>query len=148
MAAQGEAVVTGAQIATAQNAAAASGRGQFAGWIREQLRARNWSQADLYRVAGVSRSWTSRACNGEVGENVDSVLRVLAAFGIEIASAAPPPARPRRVYPHALACSVPDCERKAFARGWCAAHYGRWHRDGDVRAGEPIGAYAKRKGKR
>lgn len=36
-------------------------------------------------------------------------------------------------------CSVPDCTRTGkIMRGWCAAHYFRWKRCGDVRADEPI----------
>ena len=138
--------MTGAQIAAAQNAAAAAGRAHFAGWIREQLHARRWSQADLCRVSGVGRSWLSRAAHGEVGENVDSILRVLAAFGIEVVAVQPPPLPPRRNYPRALSCAVRDCDRKRYARGLCEAHYAREHRGGDVRAGEPIGSYARRKG--
>lgn len=28
-------------------------------------------------------------------------------------------------------CSLPDCDRKVFARGWCGPHYKRWYRHGD-----------------
>ena len=35
-------------------------------------------------------------------------------------------------------CSVQDCDRGAFARGWCQAHYSRWRTTGDVQADEPI----------
>lgn len=27
-------------------------------------------------------------------------------------------------------CSVPDCDKLAYVRGWCQAHYSRWHRHG------------------
>ncbi len=27
-------------------------------------------------------------------------------------------------------CSIPDCERVAWQRGWCQRHYGRWWRNG------------------
>ena len=33
------------------------------------------------------------------------------------------------------ACTVPDCERPAYIRGWCRAHYARWQRHGDPTAG-------------
>lgn len=32
-------------------------------------------------------------------------------------------------------CSVPDCDRGAYARGWCTKHYQRWLRHGDTRGG-------------
>jgi HNH endonuclease len=28
-------------------------------------------------------------------------------------------------------CSIPDCERRAMARGWCQLHYERWRATGD-----------------
>jgi hypothetical protein len=28
-------------------------------------------------------------------------------------------------------CSIDDCEKTAYKRGWCNAHYGRWQRLGD-----------------
>jgi hypothetical protein len=37
-------------------------------------------------------------------------------------------------------CSVPDCNGKARARGWCRAHYQRWQRHGDVGADRPLKA--------
>lgn len=27
-------------------------------------------------------------------------------------------------------CSITDCSKKKYCRGWCRAHYGRWHRTG------------------
>ena len=36
-------------------------------------------------------------------------------------------------------CSVETCDRKHYARGWCASHYSRWWSGGDVRADVPIG---------
>lgn len=38
-------------------------------------------------------------------------------------------------------CSVEGCERPAYARGWCQAHYGRWRQHGDVRADVPVGQW-------
>lgn len=35
-------------------------------------------------------------------------------------------------------CSVPNCPRSVLARGWCAGHYGRWKRTGDVQADQPF----------
>lgn len=32
----------------------------------------------------------------------------------------------------AKACLVDDCGKKAIGRGWCAMHYSRWRRNGDV----------------
>ena len=32
-------------------------------------------------------------------------------------------------------CSVPDCDRGAYARGWCSKHYQRWRTHGDPRGG-------------
>lgn len=40
-------------------------------------------------------------------------------------------------------CSVASCDRPAYTRGWCKAHYKRWHKTGDVRADEPIGRYSE-----
>lgn len=34
------------------------------------------------------------------------------------------------------ACTVYDCLRPRWARGWCKAHYGRWRRTGD-----PLGVW-------
>lgn len=28
-------------------------------------------------------------------------------------------------------CSVEDCDRQAWARGWCSKHYSRWYKHGD-----------------
>lgn len=27
-------------------------------------------------------------------------------------------------------CSIPDCDRRHYARGWCAKHYSKWRRSG------------------
>jgi hypothetical protein len=35
------------------------------------------------------------------------------------------------------ACQIDDCERAAFARGWCVKHYTRWHRTGDPLSARP-----------
>lgn len=32
-------------------------------------------------------------------------------------------------------CIVDECDRTAFARSWCAMHYSRWQRRGDIGAG-------------
>jgi len=29
-------------------------------------------------------------------------------------------------------CSVEDCEKPIYGRGWCSTHYSRWKRNGDV----------------
>lgn len=29
------------------------------------------------------------------------------------------------------ACSIPECDRQRWARGWCQRHYGAWKRHGD-----------------
>ena len=34
-------------------------------------------------------------------------------------------------------CSIPDCARPTFVRGWCGAHYHRWQRYGDPLGGGP-----------
>lgn len=28
-------------------------------------------------------------------------------------------------------CTIPDCEKREFARGWCTTHWRRWSRHGD-----------------
>lgn len=38
--------------------------------------------------------------------------------------------------PDATPCSEPDCDRRAYARGWCAMHYKRWLRTGSPVRGE------------
>ena len=35
-------------------------------------------------------------------------------------------------------CSVPICDRAARTRGWCHAHYIRWHQTGDVQPDVPL----------
>ena len=48
---------------------------------------------------------------------------------------------PDRVVPRPPAmCGVPGCDRPAVARGWCPAHYRRWHKTGDARAQVPLRA--------
>jgi hypothetical protein len=39
-----------------------------------------------------------------------------------------------------MICSVGSCDRKAWCRGMCVAHYFRWRNTGDVNADRPIGA--------
>jgi hypothetical protein len=34
-------------------------------------------------------------------------------------------------------CSISDCARPAYSRGWCQAHYTRWRRYGDPLGGGP-----------
>jgi len=34
-------------------------------------------------------------------------------------------------------CSIPDCGRPVFGRGWCNSHYKRWYRYGDPLQGGP-----------
>lgn len=34
-------------------------------------------------------------------------------------------------------CSIPDCEKPHWARGWCSAHYQRWRRGIPIQ-GEPV----------
>jgi hypothetical protein len=33
-------------------------------------------------------------------------------------------------------CSIPDCGKAVFSRGWCCAHWFRWRRHGDPLAGK------------
>lgn len=37
-------------------------------------------------------------------------------------------------------CSVPECKRPLYRRGWCAGHYQRWKKYGDPLAGGPVRA--------
>lgn len=37
-----------------------------------------------------------------------------------------------------VACSVDECERPAEKRTWCAAHYRRWHKHGDLMTHIPV----------
>jgi len=32
-------------------------------------------------------------------------------------------------------CSIPDCGKRHKAHGWCAMHYGRWRKHGDINGG-------------
>lgn len=41
-------------------------------------------------------------------------------------------------------CSITDCGKKFYARGWCYAHYLRWRRHGDPLAGGTSNGAAKR----
>ena len=36
-------------------------------------------------------------------------------------------------------CSIDDCNRPLYGRGWCNTHYARWRRHGDPEHGGPIG---------
>lgn len=38
-------------------------------------------------------------------------------------------------------CSVENCGRPAEKRGWCNAHYRRWHKTGNVQAHKPLRPY-------
>jgi hypothetical protein len=41
-------------------------------------------------------------------------------------------------------CSIPDCSKSVYARGWCSAHYQKWLRHGDPEGGgTPIGMPVK-----
>lgn len=40
--------------------------------------------------------------------------------------------------PAGTKCSVEGCERGVAARGWCATHYYRWKRTGNIRASDSI----------
>ena len=41
-------------------------------------------------------------------------------------------------------CSIQECDRKVYARGWCQTHYARFIRTGDPGADQPIGSYQRR----
>ena len=41
-------------------------------------------------------------------------------------------------------CSVELCEREISSFGWCAPHYGRWFKHGDVQAEVPIAPRMRR----
>lgn len=43
-----------------------------------------------------------------------------------------------------MTCSIDSCDNTHYGRGWCAVHYERWRRNGDVDAGRPV--VAKRPG--
>lgn len=36
-------------------------------------------------------------------------------------------------------CSLPECSKRAIARGWCESHYRRWKRHGDPLLGRTLG---------
>jgi hypothetical protein len=42
--------------------------------------------------------------------------------------------------------AVEKCRNDAWRRGWCRAHYYRWHQHGDVLADIPIGELGRKKG--
>ncbi len=37
-----------------------------------------------------------------------------------------------------MICSVPNCGRKAVARGWCQGHWQRWRDHGDLKSDQPL----------
>lgn len=41
-------------------------------------------------------------------------------------------------------CVIEGCDHRAITRGWCATHYDRWWRTGDVDAGRPIRTLTRR----
>jgi hypothetical protein len=38
----------------------------------------------------------------------------------------------------APSCSVPACDARHYARGWCVSHYRRWARSGDLSPDRPL----------
>jgi transcriptional regulator with XRE-family HTH domain len=52
----------------------------FADWLREELKKRDWSQADLSKKAGISPSQVTRVLSGERGigeESLNAIARAL-----------------------------------------------------------------------
>ncbi len=41
------------------------------------------------------------------------------------------PAHPKQCKPGARQCAIEDCDRRHYARNWCAKHYQRWRATGD-----------------
>lgn len=42
------------------------------------------------------------------------------------------PTPTRRLDVPKATCSIPECSRAYYGRGWCRLHYSRWYRTGDV----------------
>lgn len=54
----------------------------FGDWLLEQLRAKNMSQSDLARMAGLSKGTISNLINGTKGAGEDSLLAVARALNL------------------------------------------------------------------
>lgn len=55
--------------------------------IARSLVARNWSQSDLARASGLSRSTISAICNGRRGRNIGAatLAKIADALGVDVA---------------------------------------------------------------
>lgn len=56
----------------------------FGGWLLEELERRDWSQSDLSRKSGLSRSTISNLISGNRGLGKDVALALSDAFGLPL----------------------------------------------------------------
>ena len=52
--------------------------------IRDRRRMRQWDQADLARIVGVSRLWVNQVERGKPGASLGLILRALDALGVPL----------------------------------------------------------------
>jgi transcriptional regulator with XRE-family HTH domain len=61
-----------------------TGSQQYADWLKEELRRRNWSQSELGRRSGILPSVISRWLRCEWGPDASSALKVANALGVDV----------------------------------------------------------------
>jgi transcriptional regulator with XRE-family HTH domain len=59
----------------------------FADWVRDQIKERNWTQAELARRSGISPAHITKALNGERGFGEKSILAIAQALKLPATTA-------------------------------------------------------------